>query len=66
MTRVRLAFDDLGLHRLQAGALVHDTASRRVLARNGSTVIGTALEHLRIAGRWQDHVLHQRLADDPG
>lgn len=61
---VRVAFDDLGLHRLQAGTLVHNTASQRVLARNGFTRIGLAPRYLRIAGRWQDHLLHQLLAED--
>jgi ribosomal-protein-alanine N-acetyltransferase len=56
-----LAFDELGLHRLQADTLVHNTGSQRVLARNGFTRIGLAPRYLQIAGRWQDHVLHQRL-----
>ena len=60
-----VAFDRLGLHRVQAGTLVHNTASRRVLAKNGFAEIGFAPRYIRIAGRWQDHVLHQRLADDP-
>lgn len=60
-----VAFDQLGLHRVQAGTLVHHTASRRVLAKNGFTEIGFAPRYIRIASRWQDHVLHQRLADDP-
>lgn len=64
---VRLAFDDLGLHRLQAGTLLHNVASQRVLARNGFTRIGMAPRYLRIAGRWQDHILFQRLDDrEPG
>ncbi|WP_380163909.1 GNAT family N-acetyltransferase [Jannaschia sp. R86511] len=58
---VRLAFDDLGLHRLQADTLEHNAASRAVLVRNGFTEIGRAPHYLRIAGRWQDHVLHQLL-----
>ncbi|SDQ06236.1 GNAT family N-acetyltransferase [Quadrisphaera sp. DSM 44207] len=58
---VRVAFDDLGLHRLQADTLVHNTASQRVLARNGFTRIGMAPRYLRIAGRWQDCLLHQLL-----
>lgn len=62
---LRVAFDELGLHRVQAGTLVHNHASRRVLAKNGFTEIGLAPRYLQIAGRWQDHVLHQRLADDP-
>ena len=55
----RLAFAELGLHRLQAATLVHNLASRKVLARNGFTEIGRASQYLRIAGRWQDHLLHQ-------
>lgn len=62
---VRIAFEDLGLHRLQAGTLVHNTGSQRVLARNGFSRIGLAPRYLCIAGRWQDHLLHQRLNEDP-
>src|SRR3712207_3708140 len=32
---LRLAFDDLNLHRVEAGTLVHNAASQRVLERNG-------------------------------
>ena len=59
-----VAFGELGLHRVQAATLVHNHASRRVLAKNGFTEIGLAPRYLRIAGRWQDHLLHQRLAED--
>lgn len=62
---VRIAFDDLGLHRLQAATLVHNIGSRRVLARNGYSRIGLAPRYLQIAGRWQDHLLLQRLNEDP-
>jgi [ribosomal protein S5]-alanine N-acetyltransferase len=58
---VRLAFDDAGLHRLQAGTLVHNSASQRVLRRNRFERIGFAPRYLRIAGRWQDHLLFQLL-----
>jgi len=34
-----------------------------VLARNGFVRIGVAPSYLKIAGRWQDHVLFQRVAD---
>jgi ribosomal-protein-alanine N-acetyltransferase len=62
---VRLAFAELDLHRVQAGTLLHNHGSQRVLERNGFTRIGMAPRYLRIAGRWQDHLLYQRLADDP-
>ena len=40
---VRTAFDELGLHRLQADTLLQNVASRRVLAHNGFTPIGVLL-----------------------
>jgi [ribosomal protein S5]-alanine N-acetyltransferase len=59
-----LAFGDLGLHRVQAETLVHNAASRRVLGRNGFAAYGLAPGYLRIAGRWQDHVMFQVLSSD--
>jgi [ribosomal protein S5]-alanine N-acetyltransferase len=57
---------ELGLHRLEAGTLVHNTASQAVLRRSGFTEYGTAERFLFIRGAWQDHVLFQRiLHDDP-
>jgi ribosomal-protein-alanine N-acetyltransferase len=56
---LRLAFDELGLHRVEAGTLVHNKASQRVLERNGFVRFGLAPEYLQIAGRWQDHVMFQ-------
>jgi [ribosomal protein S5]-alanine N-acetyltransferase len=63
---VRHAFGALGLHRVEAGTLVHNTGSQRVLERNGFTRYGLAPRYLRIAGSWQDHVLFQTLNDRPG
>lgn len=56
------AFAELGLHRVEAGTLVHNAASQKVLERNGFTRYGLAPQYLNIAGRWQDHVLFQVLA----
>ncbi|CAD6003559.1 Acetyltransferase [Agreia sp. COWG] len=53
--------DELGLHRLEASVLAHNAASRRVLARAGFDSIGLAPSYLQIAGRWQDHLLTQRI-----
>jgi ribosomal-protein-alanine N-acetyltransferase len=61
----RWAFGEAGLHRLQAGTLLHDAASQRVLRTSGSTPIGVAPRYLCTAGRWQDHVLVQ-LLHEPG
>ncbi|GAA1787430.1 GNAT family N-acetyltransferase [Agromyces lapidis] len=53
-----------GLHRVQAGTLVHNTGSQRVLERNGFERFGLARRYLRIAGEWQDHVMYERLLDE--
>jgi ribosomal-protein-alanine N-acetyltransferase len=60
-TMLGIAFSTLRLHRVEAGTLLHNTASQRVLERNGFTRYGLAPQYLRIAGRWQDHVLFQVL-----
>ncbi len=62
-----IARDDLRLHSLQAGTLIRNEASQRVLKRAGFEQIGLAPRHLRIAGAWQDRALFQRiLRDRPG
>lgn len=57
-----VAFLELGLHRIEAGTLVHNVASQRVLERNGFVRFGLAPRYLNIAGRWQDHVMYQALS----
>ena len=54
----------LGLHRVEAGTMVHNTASQGVLRRLGFTRFGTAPKYLFLAGAWQDHHLFQRLLHD--
>src|SRR4051812_8634180 len=61
---VELAFGELALHRLEAGTLLDNAASQRVLRRNRFTEIGVARKHLLIGGVWRDHLLFERLADD--
>jgi [ribosomal protein S5]-alanine N-acetyltransferase len=58
---IRAGFGELGLHRLEAATLLHNTPSQRVLARNGFRPFAVAESYLRIAGRWQDHILFQRV-----
>ena len=52
---------DLGLHRLQAGTLLHNLGSQKVLRKAGFEPIGIAKKYLKIAGTWQDHLLFQRI-----
>jgi [ribosomal protein S5]-alanine N-acetyltransferase len=58
---MRVAFDGLGLHRIEAGTLLDNVASQRVLERNGFVRFGVAPGYLNIAGAWQDHALYQAL-----
>ena len=59
-----VAFDELGLHRVEAGTAVLNVASQRVLERNGFTRVGLLRRHLLLQGEWVDHFLWERLADD--
>ncbi len=61
---LRVAFEELGLHRVQAETLLHNVRSQRVLKRNGFRRIGMAPAYLNIAGQWQDHILYQVINDD--
>jgi [ribosomal protein S5]-alanine N-acetyltransferase len=58
---VDIAFNGLGLHRLQAETLLHNVPSQRVLTRNGFRPFAVAPSYLQIAGEWQDFILFQVL-----
>ncbi|GAA5015117.1 GNAT family N-acetyltransferase [Kitasatospora paranensis] len=60
----RAADEELGLHRLEAGAAVANTGSQRVLAKCGFERIGVARDYLFLDGKWTDHVLFQRILND--
>jgi len=45
-----------------AGTLVHNVRSQKVLLRNGFVRFGLAPSYLKIAGKWQDHILFQVLS----
>lgn len=59
-----LAFGDLGLHRVEAGTVVTNLASQRVLERNGFARLCMAPSYVLVAGRWRDAALFQKLGDD--
>ncbi|MBT2544397.1 GNAT family N-acetyltransferase [Streptomyces sp. ISL-44] len=62
----RVARDEVGLHRVEAGTLLDNPASQRVLAKAGFEAYGVAPRYLHINGAWRDHRLFQRLLhDDP-
>ncbi|MCW2928887.1 MAG: putative ribosomal-protein (S5)-alanine N-acetyltransferase [Thermoleophilia bacterium] len=55
---VQSAFSDHGRHRVEAGTLVDNVASQRVLDACGFVRIGVSPLHVKIAGAWRDHVLY--------
>ena len=59
------AFNDLNLHRVEAACIPGNGPSRTLLQNCGFTEEGYARNYLRIAGEWQDHVLHAILSTDP-
>lgn len=58
------AFEQLGLHRLNAGVMPHNIASRRVLEKVGFQCEGIARENLKIKGVWQDHCQYAMVRSD--
>ncbi|WP_137989058.1 GNAT family N-acetyltransferase [Streptomyces vilmorinianum] len=60
----RAARDEHGLHRIEAGTVLANHASQRVLAKSGFEKIGTAPRYLHIDGAWRDHHLFQRILHD--
>ncbi len=63
---VQLAFGELRLHRVEAGTLLRNVGSQRVLERNGFVRYGMAPQYIKIAGQWQDHVLFQLISPESG
>ena len=54
----------LGLHRLEAGTMVENVASQRVLEARGFDRYGLAEKFLFLGGAWRDHVLFQKILHD--
>lgn len=61
-----IAFDPAGLalHRVQANVIPRNLRSVRVAVKCGFRLEGIALRYLEIAGRWEDHAMYARLADE--
>jgi ribosomal-protein-alanine N-acetyltransferase len=58
------AFDELGLHRLQANVQPGNERSRRLLQATGWREEGFAPRYLFIDGDWRDHVLYAITAEE--
>ncbi|MGQ7749745.1 GNAT family N-acetyltransferase [Streptomyces sp. WC2508] len=59
-----LAGDELHLHRVEAGTVVDNFASQRVLAKCGFEQFGMAPRYLHINSEWRDHCMFQRILHD--
>lgn len=61
---LRFAFEELGLHRVEAAIVPRNKASRRVADKLGLRDEGTSDKFLQIRGVWEDHVRYAITADD--
>ncbi len=52
---VAYAFNELKLHRIEAGVMPHNIASIKVLEKSGFHKEGIAKKNVKINGRWEDH-----------
>jgi ribosomal-protein-alanine N-acetyltransferase len=52
---VKYAFDELKLHRIEAGVQPHNIGSIRVLEKSGFHKEGIAKKNTKINGKWKDH-----------
>jgi ribosomal-protein-alanine N-acetyltransferase len=60
----RFAFDELGLHRLQADVQPGNERSIGLLRATGWREEGYARRYLKIGGRWRDHIMFAILAEE--
>lgn len=61
---LRHAFDELGLHRVQANVQPGNDRSVALLRGLGFAEEGFARRYLKVGGRWRDHLLFAILAED--
>lgn len=60
---LRIAFDELGLLRIEANAGVENAGSIKVLQRNGFVQFGRSQRSLQLAGVWYDRLHFERHAE---
>jgi len=58
---INYCFAELGLHRVEAACLPRNTASRALLEASGFMEEGLATSYIKIAGKWEDHVLYAKV-----
>lgn len=60
---LKYAFDELGLHRIEASTLVDNYKSQSVLKACGFKQIGLNEKYLYINGKWRDHISFYRVKE---
>jgi len=61
---VRIAFEQLGLHRVQAGVMPRNHASNRVMEKAGFRFEGYSPNYLQINGVWEGHNMYAFTVED--
>ncbi|EOU1703636.1 GNAT family N-acetyltransferase [Clostridium perfringens] len=58
------AFEEMGLHRLEASTLIDNSRSQGVLKACGFNELGISEKYLYINGEWRDHKIFYKVNDD--
>lgn len=61
---VEFAFNELSLHRVDAGVMLTNVGSMRVLEKAGFRREGIERKGVRINGQWEDHQIFAKISDD--
>lgn len=64
LAAVQYAFEELGLHRVEANVMPRNQASLRVLEKCGFQNEGISRKYLKINGIWEDHIHMVRLNEE--
>ena len=52
---IKIAFNDIGLHRIEANVMPRNIRSQKVLEKLGFTYEGLSRKYLKINNKWEDH-----------
>jgi [ribosomal protein S5]-alanine N-acetyltransferase len=61
---VAFSFDELGLHRVDAGVMLSNLGSIRVLEKVGFKPEGIERQGVKINGKWEDHQIFALISDE--
>jgi ribosomal-protein-alanine N-acetyltransferase len=63
---INYLFNEYNLHRIMANYIPENKRSEKLLIRLGFEKEGLAKSYLKIAGKWQDHVLTSKISSKAG